>query len=229
MKKIVLISLIALIVTFNFAFVSSLQANTSDQSTIISNLQNSYSCMKSFKAQFNQELFHRESNTNQSRKGTILFEQPTNINWKTEAPHAEILIINDKEIWNYLPDEEIAYRYHVDMMKSSHVALSVITGQNKISDNFEVEYLDDADATKKGLKAFLLYPHEPTPQIVEAQLWIDTKTNQIKKVTILDFYGNTNSIEFSEFAPNAKVKKKDFIFEAPKGIDIEDHYNRKPA
>lgn len=227
MKKIALY--LTLTLCFNCILVPNLQANTAEQSTIINNLQNSYSRMKSFKAQFNQELFHRESNTTQSRTGTILFEQPTNINWKTEKPHAEILIINDKEIWNYLPDEEIAYRYNANIMASSHAALSVITGQNKISDNFEVEDLNDADATKKGLKAFLLYPHEPTPQIVEAQLWIDTKTNQIRKVTILDFYGNTNSIKFTEFTPNAKVKKKDFIFKAPEGVDIEDHYNKKPA
>lgn len=224
MKKIALY--VTLLVCFNCIFIPKLQANEANQSAIISDLQNSYSRMKSFKAQFNQKLFHRESNTTQSREGTILFEQPARINWKTESPHAEMLIINDKEIWNYLPDEEIAYRYHPSMMESSHAALNVITGQNKISDNFEIEELNDADATKKGLKAFLLYPHEPTPQIVEVQLWIDTKTNQIKKTTILDFYGNTNSIEFTTFTPNVRVKKQDFIFKAPDGIDIEDHYNK---
>lgn len=225
MKKIFLY--LTLCACFNSVFVPKLYAaDDIDQSTIIINLQKAYAKMKSFKAQFNQELFHRESNTTQSRKGTILFQQPININWETEKPNAEILVINNKEIWNYLPEEEIAYRYHPNVMESSHAALSVITGQNKISDNFEIEILEDADATAQGLKAFLLYPINPTPQIVEAQLWINPKTNEIKKATILDFYGNTNSIEFTKFTPNARVKKKDFIFKTPEGVDIEDHYDK---
>lgn len=216
---------LALITCLNCVFVPKLYANSDmNQNTTVINLENAYAKMKSFKAQFNQELFHRESNTTQYRKGSILFQQPININWETEKPNSEILIITDKEIWNYLPEEEIAYRYHPSIMESSHAALGVITGQNKITDNFEIETLEDADATAQGLKAFLLYPINPTPQIVEAQLWINPKTNEIKKATILDFYGNTNSIEFTKFTANARVKKKDFIFNIPEGIDIEDHY-----
>ena len=224
MKKIAIF--FTLMTCFYSTFIPKLQANTTDHSNIMSNLKNTYAKMKSFEADFNQELFHRESNTTQQRKGTIIFEQPANINWETKKPYAEILIINDKEIWNYLPDEEIAYRYHTNIMESSHIALSVITGQNNISDNFEIEELNDADATKKGLKAFLLYPLTPSPQIVEAQLWIDPETSQIRKATILDFYGNINSIEFTKFNANARVKKQDFIFKSPDGIDIEDHYTK---
>lgn len=218
---------LTLIISLSCFFIPKLHAKSTDPNTVIAKLQSTYANMKSFKATFNQELFHRESNTTQVRSGTILFEQPTNINWETKEPHAETLIVNNKEIWNYLPDEEIAYRYHPKIMESSHAALGVITGQNKISDNFEIEELNDTDATAKGLKIFLLYPLNPTPQIVEAQLWINPKTSQIKKVTILDFYGNSNSIEFIKFTPNTKIKKNDFIFKAPEGIDIEDHYNKQ--
>ena len=208
---------------------SDLQANETNQNSTISNFQDTYEKMKSFKANFNQELFHRESNTTQSRTGTILFQQPINISWKTEKPNAEILIINKNEIWNYLPEEEIAYRYHPDIIETSHAVLNVITGQNKLSDNFEIEELPDKDAAEQGFKAFLLYPINPTPQIVEAQLWINPKTNEIKKAMILDFYGNTNSIEFTTFTPNARVKKDDFVFKVPEGIDTEDHYDEKGA
>jgi len=217
---------LTLILSFSCFFIPKLHAKNTDQNTTIAKFQDTYAEMKSFKASFKQELFHRESDTTQIRNGTILFQQPLNINWQTEKPHAEILIINAKEVWNYLPDEEVIYRYHPSIMESSHAALSVITGQNKISDNFEIEEMDDTDAAAKGLKAFLIYPLTPTPQIVEAQLWINPKTNQIEKIIVLDFYGNTNSIEFTEFIPNAKIKKQDFIFKAPEGIDIEDHYSQ---
>ncbi len=223
MKKI----LFCLVLFLSFCVTPQIHASQAKENDVIANLQKTYAKIKTFKAEFKQELFHRESETTQHRNGAILFEQPININWETEKPHAEKLIINKKEIWDYLPEEEIAYRYHPNMLESSHIALSVITGQNKISDNFEIENLDDAEAKSKGFKAFLLYPLEPTPQIVEAQLWIDPKTNLIKKATIIDFYGNSNSITFTEFKINPNIKKQSFIFEPPQGIDIEDHYNQE--
>ena len=46
----------------------------------------------------------------QKRSGTIAFKRPLLVRWETSAPHAELLMVTDREIWNYLPDEELAYR-----------------------------------------------------------------------------------------------------------------------
>lgn len=186
-------------------------------------VENNYAKMDSFKAEFSQELFHRESDTVQKRTGNLIFEQKNNIRWTTKAPYAEEIIVNKKEIWNYLPDEEIAYRYGPQMLEQSHIALSVITGKTKIIDNFEVEIL--ANAEKEAKDSYLklsLFPFEPNTNLVEAELWIDTKENLIKKIVISDFYSNTNSIYFDVIKPNAKVRKKDFTFEPPKGVTVED-------
>lgn len=190
-------------------------------------VEKNYAKMDSFKAEFSQELFHRESDTIQKRTGTLLFEQTNNIRWTTKAPNAEEIIVNKKEIWNYLPDEEIAYKYGPKMLEQSHIALSVITGNTKIIDNFEVEMIATTGTEKEdNFLKLLLFPFEPSTNLVEAELWIDTKENLIKKIVISDFYSNTNSIYFETFKANAKVRKKDFSFEPPKGVTVEDQTDK---
>lgn len=221
--------------------ISPLHANewlSIDINKILDAVEDNYASMNSFKAEFKQDLFHRESNTTQKRTGELLFEQENNIRWITHAPYAEEIIVNKKEIWNYLPDEEIAYRYGPEMLEQSHIALSVITGKTKIIDNFEVELLGEEVApqtsntddnktnqnnTNNTYLKLVLFPFDPTTNLVEAELWIDTEKNLIKKIVVSDFYSNTNSIDFESIKPNAKVRKKDFTFNPPKGVTVEDH------
>ena len=181
--------------------------------------------MKNFKAEFNQELFHRESNTTQKRTGSIEFMPQTFIFWETNAPDKELIVCNEKEVWNYLPDEELAYRYSPKVLETSHAILNVITGQAKLEDNFEMEFISE-DKTKNTAE-FILYPIEANPQMVEVTLTINTKDKHIQKIVVLDFFGNLNTIEFTKFYENIKLTKSHFSIQLPKDVEIEDHFNDK--
>ena len=209
-----------LILFINLIFVCSAYAN---DDVLLKEVENNYKKMDNFKAEFKQELFHRESNTTQKRTGFIEFMPPTFIHWETKAPNRELIICNSKEVWNYLPDEELAYRYHTKVLDESHAVLSVITGQARIKDTFEIEPLESKE---KNIQKFTLYPLESNPQMVEVTLSIDTKTKLIKKVKVLDFFGNLNTIEFTNFSKNTSIDKKDFQINLPKNVEIEDHYKK---
>ncbi len=215
MKKIFLLLLLNLFIVFPAFAIDN---------ALLNDVENNYQKMKNFKAEFKQELFHRESNTIQKRTGFLEFMPPTFIHWETNAPNKELIVCNSKEVWNYLPDEELAYRYHTKVLDESHAVLSVITGQARIKDNFEVEPLETKE---KNIQDFILYPLESNPQMVEITLSIDTKTKLIKKVVVLDFFGNLNTIEFTKFSENTKIDKKDFKLTLPEEVEIEDHYNKK--
>ena len=40
---------------------------------------------------------------------------------------------------------------------------------------------------------------------------------------VMDFYGNTNTIELQNLTPNASTSEKDFQFTPPRGTEVEDH------
>ncbi len=210
--------LICLILGFSFP------ATAANIDETLHKLQENYTNLSGFEAQITQELFHRESNSTEKRQGKIVFSKPDNILLETTNPSPEFIIVNAKEIWHYLPDEEVAYRYNVAALENSQIALSILTGQNKISDDFEVEEFKGDDINLIGL---LLYPNEPSTNLVEAQIWINPKAYLIEKLTVLDFFGNTNSIVFENFKPNPKIDPEIFEFSPPENIDVEDRYNEQ--
>lgn len=199
----------------------SISAACAEEISLLREVEKSYQNMKNFKAEFTQELFHRESNTTQKRKGSIEFMPETFIYWQTEAPDREIIVSNDKEVWNYLPDEELAYHYSPEVLDTSHAVLSVITGQAKLEDSFEVELLSKTDKTRE----YVLYPLESNPQMVEITLTVNTEEKRIQKIVVLDFFGNLNTIEFTKFDANVKLNKSRFYLKLPEGVEVEEHIN----
>ena len=189
---------------------------------LVGELQKNYESMQSFTATFVQRLVHQESGSEETRKGTLLFAKPMQIRWETMKPHAELLIVSDKEVWDYLPDEELAYCYAPDVVKDSRSVLQVVTGQSRLDQDFSIEPEPDQD----GRAVLRLYPKDPSTQLVEAVIWVDRGTKLIHKAQIIDFYGNTNEVTLNDIRPNVSVPAGSFSFTPPSGTEIEDLKNQ---
>ncbi len=185
---------------------------------IVAEIQRTYDRMRSLSGAFTQELRHLESGSLEKRNGTMLFEKPLNIRWETGDPFPELLIVTEKEIWDYLPEEELAYRYAPDAAQGSKAILQVITGQGRLDKDFDVEREADQD----GLVILRLYPREPSTQMVEGIIAVDPATKMLRRAEIVDFYGNTNSIVFSRLTPDASIPPDAFSFTPPRGVAVED-------
>ena len=171
-------------------------------------IQQRYEKLRSFSAEFEQTLTHRESGSVQSRKGRLLFQKPLKIHWQTRKPHAEILVVTPKEIWDYLPDEELAYRYHPDLIKNSGQIIRVVTGQAALTKDFDLKMLK----MENQLQKIKLYPKEPSTQLVEAVIWVEPATGYIRRALAIDFYGNSNKIVFNSFTTDPNIQDSDFHF-----------------
>ena len=190
--------------------------------TLQESMQQKYARLQGFRAEFTQRLTHRESGSVEQRQGSLLFAKPFLCRWETQKPHAELLVVNTREIWNYLPDEEVAYRYAPSVVQDSRTLIQVITGQARLDKDFDVKMGKREGAVQK----LTLYPKEPTPQMVEGALWVNVDTQLIEKAVIIDFYGNTNEVAFRKLTPEDSFDKKAFTFTPPKGTDVEDHTNK---
>ncbi len=199
-----------------------LLAMPAQANTLESEIQKKYQTISNMKTQFTQSLVHRESGAVQQRQGELLFQKPLSVRWETKTPHAELLVINDKEIWNYLPEEEVAYRYTKDLVQGSQALIEVITGQAQLNKDFSVQNLGQGEKDTAHLTILDLFPHEPTPDMVEARIWVDDKTKLIRKARITDFYGNTNELAFTSIETNVTLSKNTFDFTPPEGVDVEE-------
>lgn len=186
-------------------------------------IQEAYEKLNAFRGDFTQALTHKESGTKENRTGKLSFQKPLLIRWQTAKPHEETLVVTGKEIWDYLPDEEIAYRYPPSLVRDSRSIIQVITGQAALNKDFKIKNM----GTENGLVKLALYPKEPTAQMVEANIWVDPATGYIKRAKIVDFYGNGNDVAFTSFSPANKIDAAQFRFAPPKGVEVEDRMDKK--
>ena len=75
------------------------------------------------------------------------------------------------------------------------------------------------------MRKLRLYPKDPTPQMVEALIWVDVQTF-IRRVDLVDFYGNHNDVNFTKFIPDVMLGSGTFQFTPPKGVDVEDRTDK---
>jgi len=192
-------------------------AKSSRLNAVLKEVQRVYGAMDAFQAPFTQQLTHKESNSFEIYEGELLFKKPLLVRWETARPQAELLLINSRDVWHYLPDEKLAYRYAPELA-ASHMLIRVVTGQARLDQDFSVEEVGKED----GLLRLRLYPLEPTQQMVEAGIWVDPASHLIKRAVVLDFFGNGNEVAFTRFNTGLKVEEKSFDFTPPKGVAVED-------
>ncbi len=185
-------------------------------------MQKKYKEIDSFSADFTQELFNRENHYTQTKAGTFSFKKEMNLYFNVKSPNPELLIANKKEVWNYFPNEEVAFKYNASLIQNSNNILSVITGQVALNEEFEVDKKEEITLNNNIVICYHVYPLEPSVELTQAKIYINKDTKLIEAVEAYDFAGNTNYIVFQNFSINPKLNKSLFSFTPPKGIDIED-------
>lgn len=190
---------------------------------LLAKIQNAYGQIKAFEAEFDQTLTHKQSGSVEKRKGKLAFQKPLFVRWQTAKPHEELLVVNQKEIWDYLPDEELAYRYSPELVQDSRNIVNVLTGQARLDKDFDIK----PGGSQNGLTKLILYPREPNTQMVEAAIWVDPVSGAIQRANVIDFYGNSNDVAFRSFKPAAKIDAGRFNFRPPKGTEVEDRIEQK--
>lgn len=186
----------------------------------VQTIQEYYGSLTTLSATFEQNLSHKESGAIEHRSGNLSFKKPLNIFWQTVTPQKELWIGTEKELWDYLPEEEVAYRYSSAVLKQSGGIFGLLTGQTSLEDEYTIKSVKN----EKDLVKLLLLPKEPSMQLVEALIWVEPE-GAIRRILCKDFYGNTNEILLSNLKKNLELKQSLFNFKAPKGVDVEDLRN----
>lgn len=191
-------------------------------------IQERYESLKTFKADFVQELTNVASGEVESREGRIWFKQPSQVRWETAVPEKELLVVGPDYAWNYIEDEELAIKYSVATLLDSKTILRFISGQANIKEDFVVKTeWQGADEVRekwgKGFTVLQLIPKEAEPSMVLAFVGVEPDTGLLRQVMIVDFYGNGNELRLSNVEMDVDLAQDMFTFEPPEGVVIEDN------
>lgn len=191
-------------------------------------IQQRYETLKTFQADFVQELTNVASGEVETREGKIWFRQPSQVRWETTKPENELLVVGPEFAWNYIEDEELAIKYSVASLLDSKTILRFISGQANIKEDFVVKTeWQGADAVRerwgKGFTVLQLVPKEAEPGMVLAFVGVESDTGLLRQVMIVDFYGNGNELRLSNVELDVDLSPEMFTFVPPQGTQVEDN------
>ncbi|KUG27775.1 outer membrane lipoprotein carrier protein lola [hydrocarbon metagenome] len=188
---------------------------------LVDAVQKKYESLSGFKAEFTQDLKNSASGEGESRSGTIAFKKPSLVRWETVKPEKELLVVGKDAVWDYFEDDREAYRYPVEEVINSKTMLKFLTGKANLREDFHV--FEEADAEAAGLVRFKLVPKEPEPGLVMASVWVDPGTQMIMRLSIQDFYANTNDLSLKNLTVEAGLPDSLFSFTPPPGVAVHDN------
>lgn len=191
-------------------------------------IQQRYESLKTFQADFTQELTNVASGEVDIRKGRIWFKQPSQVRWETAEPEKELLTVGPDYAWNYIEDEELAIKYSVSSLLDSKTILRFISGQANLKEDFIIKTeWQGADVVRdkwgKGFIVLQLVPKEAEPGMVLAYIGAEPDTGLLRQVMIVDFYGNGNELRLSNVELDVELAPEMFTFTPPEGTQVEDN------
>lgn len=199
-------------------FVLCLSVGWVGASELTDKIQQRYDGLQSFRGFFLQRLTNASTKETQERLGTISFVRPRFIRWETTSPEQELLIIGQDMVWDYFPEEEIAYRYSVEQILDSKTMLRFLSGEANLKDDFTIK-----DLGQEGEFLHLqLIPKEPEPNLVEGEIWVRPGQDMLERVKLVDFFGNINDLELSGLELDVKIDDQEFRLTPPEGTEILD-------
>jgi len=206
-----------------FAVVCALCAPAYAQASQLTDaIQKRYDSLSSFQTDFQQELSNAASGSVEKRSGKIWFKQSL-VRWETHKPEKELLVIGPHAVWNYFEADKIAMKYRSSQVFNSKTMIRFLSGKANLKEDFKIE----EQGMDNGLLKLRLIPKEPEPTMVLAYMWVDTKTNMLGKVLIVDFFGNGNQVTLNNLVLDKKVEAKMFEFSPPSGVQVKDNSKQK--
>jgi len=182
-------------------------------------IQEKYESLTGVKTAYEQVLINASTQEKETRAGTIYFKNPGLVRWETDTPEQELLVVGRKFVWDYFSDEQVVYKYYKDEILDSKTVIRFISGQADLEEDFEVTDM----GLENGWRKLELVPRQPEPGLVLAYLWAEPETFLIRRVRLIDFFGNENQVTLDDLELNIPLSDSLFTFEPPADVTVMDN------
>lgn len=193
-----------------FASLSWLAAG-SIQAAAIPQLTSFIASTATLSADFHQVVSSK--NKRNEASGSLNIARPGRFLWVYTKPYDQIIDGDGKRLWIY--DKELAQvttRPLNAALGSSPAAL--LAGSNAISRDYQLKEA----GSKNGVDWLSATPRKTENTFTSIRMGF--KNNTLQEMELIDSFGNTTHISFSNLKKNPKLSASLFKFTPPKGVDV---------
>ena len=169
-------------------------------------LKKTYAGINSLEATFHQKIFVSGIKKTRDFDGDFLFKRQKGFLWKYTKPKGKAFLYDGKYMWQEEDEKPFVLKNKVSREKTSGTFFDLVEDIARIDSIFTVKQ----QSVIAGMQYFELVPKKDS-SVNMAKLWID-KNNLLRKIEILEFTGNINTIEFADIKVNPTISDSKFIY-----------------
>lgn len=177
-----------------------------------------YNRTQTFQADFTQRYTIKAYSRTKDSSGKVVFEKPGKMSWRYTT-NGNRVVSDGKILRVYEEDNKQMYEQPMDQSQYP-AALAFLVGEGDIRKSFKLQILDSEKAKFEGGYVLVGEPVQPTPAYQKVLLFVDGKTDQVRRVMLIDAQGNRNRFDFANPVVNKKPPPDEFKFSPPKGTKI---------
>ena len=179
----------------------------------IDRFRNFLQSTQSVKADFDQKVSDRAGKLVQQSKGSFVLLRPGRFRWTYAKPVDQLIVGDGERVWIYDRDlNQVTVRRLSKALGSTPAAL--LAGSSDVEKAFELSEAGQRD----GLEWLEAKPRDKEAGFDRIRMGFDVAG--VRAMELIDSFGQTTQLRFSNLARNPKVDAAEFRFQPPKGADV---------
>lgn len=176
-------------------------------------LDDFFSNVQGFQAEFSQIVYDEHFNEIQNSTGQMALSRPNQFSWTYEQPYEQLIVGDGKEVWIYDIDlEQVTVKPQSDTLGETPAQL--LSSSKPLVDEFSVRELGE----RSGQMWYELRPLSAENSFEAIRLGF--KAQAMVKMELQDNLGNRTIFDFSDVELNPAFDKQQFSFVPPEGVDV---------
>lgn len=145
--------------------------------------------------------------------GELLLERPGKFRWDYREPSERLILADGQRLWMYEVDLDQVIVRPLDRTLASTPAM-LLSGEGQITEGYDVTAVFDAE----GIVWVELAPKIQETDFERVRLGFENR--EFVLMQLLDRFGQTTHIEFSDTQKNIPLEPDLFSFAPPEGVDV---------
>jgi outer membrane lipoprotein carrier protein len=168
---------------------------------------------QSARADFEQKVFDRDGKLVQQARGSFVFQRPGKFRWVYAKPADQVIVGDGERVWIHDRDlNQVTVRKLSRALGSTPAAL--LAGSAEVEAAFELS----EGGMRDGLEWLEAKPREREAGFERVRMGFDA--SGVQEMELVDHFGQTTLLRFSNLVRNPKVDPAEFRFTPPKGADV---------
>ncbi len=216
MRKILIGTLTALILTAATAFGTEPDGQSAALETLISKIEQRYT-LSGFTAQFDQYSTIKSMDITDTATGKLYIRRPGKMRWEYEKPEPQIIISDGSQLWIYRPNDKQVIIGKAPVFFGDGKGISFLSDIKILRENFTASLEPDDD---QGNAVIKLIPQKKNPDVEVIYMAVSRNTSDIIYAVTRNAYGDETRIELSGFEFSDSLNPDLFTFTVPPETDI---------